>query len=99
MFAPAAEARAVSECIGKDRIRRVFFRATHSLEFQAAELAPSGGTSIAASTGHAEIGRRGRVRRSGRAITVAPVRREPPPLSRASYTALQIGFGVLSGSD
>jgi len=56
MFAPAADASAVSECIGKAQIRRVCFRATHKAEFQADELAPSGGTSIAASTGHAQGG-------------------------------------------
>ena len=47
--ATAVDARALSECIGKGRIRRVYFRATHRLKFQAADLVPLGGTSIAAS--------------------------------------------------
>ena len=37
-----------SECIGPGRIRRVCFQVTHRAEFQAADLAPPGGTSIAA---------------------------------------------------
>jgi hypothetical protein len=34
----------VSECIGKGRIRRVCFRMASRAEFQAADLAPSGGS-------------------------------------------------------
>ena len=40
--ATTVDARAVSECIGRGRIHRVYFRATHRVEFQAAELAPLG---------------------------------------------------------
>ena len=45
------------KCIGKGWIRHVYFRMAYNLEFQAAELLPSGGTSIAANAGLAEIGR------------------------------------------
>jgi len=53
----ATDATVEPKCIGKGRIRCVYFRTVYSLEFQAAELAPLGVTAIAASTGHAESGR------------------------------------------
>jgi len=50
-FIPHSEFRVevVSECIGKCRIRRVHFRMASRAEFQAAEFAPAGGNTIAAS--------------------------------------------------
>ena len=44
--ATPVDARALSECIGKGRIRLVYFRATDRLKFQAVDLAPSGGRTI-----------------------------------------------------